>query len=198
MGSAVQPIKTVTRCKLCAHPRRTEIDELLLKRSEGAVDEQGRRYNAERVKELLSEMGVQNPTDENIKVHWGKHCEKVSTELVAAQERKRIEVLEKIKDGETSDLLTPDQALDFVIAQGAEELQLRIENEGKAGITVDQMMKAIEVKTRRKADDGVNKLLNEVGRGIAGVFVKKLAAGQPEPPPLPAADVVEGEATLVE
>lgn len=192
MAFGVVATRTVVRCKLCSHPQRSAIDQLLLRRSDGESDEEGDRINLAYVRAKLAEWGVPNPTEENVKNHWQKHCEKVSQEVAVRNEEKAVEVIEKVKSGDTSDLMTPDQFLDFVIAQSGAEAAMRIEADGKANITIDQGLKAIEVKTRRKADDGVNKLLTEVGKGIAGAMLKRALPDGP-----PAADL-ELEGTEVE
>jgi hypothetical protein len=61
-----------------------------------------------------------------------------------------------VKAGER---VNADDALDFVIALGVTELEARLQREGRSGVTVDQLVKAIGEKTRRKSSDAQRELL---------------------------------------
>lgn len=181
----VQVIRTEPKCKLCRNEQRDRIDALLLSRSQGAHDVDGRRVNIDYVKEKLAEWGVPNPTDENVKVHWRKHCEVISDEVFEAAEAATSTALAAIAALDGEELTDADAAVNRVIAVGRAQLEARVAAGDANLVSVDQMMKAVEVKTRRKADEGVNNLLTQLGAGVASVMVKQ-AEKQAE---LPAPDL---------
>lgn len=183
--------KTELRCKLCAHPRRPEIDALLERRSKRERDEDGNNINVDYVRGRLREMGVPNPTAENIKVHWKKHCEVITSRELDVRQEAAIETVEKAKRGELE--VSADEFLDFVIAQGFAEAEARILLDGRAGVTIDQALKAVEAKTRRRQEEAQADLLRSLGGGIQRVFgVVEDAARKGLD--APKAEIVEGEA----
>ena len=94
---AVLKIASVGRCKLCKHPKRDEIDAWLEKRSNGEVVD-GNRVNLEYALARLAELGVENPTEDNVKNHWKKHCEKVADDALAEQAQREAEVEAELKN----------------------------------------------------------------------------------------------------
>lgn len=195
----VVAIKRELRCKICRDQRRAEIDALLLRRSQSEKDADGNRINLEYVKAKMAEWGIPNPTDENVKTHWRKHCEIVGDGTTEAQETAATAVVDAFRGGDTSGVLVnPDEALDLIITQGMAEMDARVRVDGKAGITVDHVMKAIEVKTRRKQDDGINKVLRELGAGIGNAVLRKAGAAAALPAPQPDLDLADSEVAEVD
>lgn len=162
----VVPIKTESRCKLCKHARRGDIDALLEKRSNREKDEHGTPINLEYVLARLSEWGVANPNEDNIRAHWKRHCEVQSGEVMQRREAAATRVLDAFREGDRSVVVDADDALDFIIAQGVEEAAARIEIEGKAGVTLDQVLKAIDAKTKRKQSEATNEVLRALSGAI--------------------------------
>lgn len=181
--------KTELKCKLCSHADRGWIDDLLLKRSQRGKDADGVSVNLPYVLEKLAELGVANPTEDNVKGHWKNHCEVISEEVAAEQETRRKEIVKRA-DGEPVDV---DAVLDKIITLGESDLDTRVELTGSSGVTVDQMLKAAQVKSQRRTDEATRQLLGVSAAAIAGAF-----SGPALPPPAPEleAEVIE-EAELV-
>lgn len=113
--------------------------------------------------------------------HLTGHCrlvgeaEKAEVEELADEQTALVaSFLERVKDGEQAD---PDDALDFVIALGVSELESRLRREGKSGVSVDQMLKAVEAKTRRKTNDAQQAPLGSLTLGIEMSVRGQLAGG---------------------
>jgi hypothetical protein len=185
----VTAIKTEIRCKLCKSSKRAEIDAILEKRSKGESDADGQRYNIEHVLKLLAELGIENPTPDNVKVHWRKHCELIDEQASVEIEKRHRDTIDKFESGER---VTADEVLDFIIFHGSADLKAKLEETGKAGITVDQVLKAVDAKTRRKHDESANLLLQAAAGGISLAFQRAMA------PPAPVAPEIDGTGELIE
>lgn len=175
----VRAIKTELRCKLCAHAKRREIDELLEQRSM-------RKINLEGVLAQLVEWGVENPNEDNVKNHWRKHVEIVSVEVAEAQSEARQEIVTR---GKEVDVTNTDAVIDRLIELGVSDLEAALEAAGTSGVTVDQLLKALSLKTQRKSSEAMAGLFGSLGKGIEGVFKKALDS----PAPVPQLPAVEAE-----
>ena len=182
---AVRAVSTAPRCKLCQTPHRASIDLLLERRSKGETDEvTGRRFNFGYVKELVEAMGVPNLTEENVKVHWKKHCEVISD---AAEER-AAEVHERMK-AELPEDATLEQKIAWATRLFENQTLARIEAGEDPGLTWDQYIKLLGLQSQRKQDEAQQALFKSLGAGLQ----MALAKGDSKPA-LPAADI-EVEAT---
>lgn len=190
----VLALKTELKCKLCRHDRREEIDAILEKRSLGAADESGRRYNLDYVLELLRGLGVENPTKENITGHWKRHCEVVTEQeaqkrqvdeaVEAAQTDERVRALVASIAGEDyfekPRLLTADESLELIRALGVFELAERVRKGEKIGITPDHLLKSIDGATRRRSSEAAGELMSGLGKALGQWATQKAL---PEAPP---------------
>lgn len=190
-GEAVREVKQAPGCKLCKTPRRVEVDLLLLMRSKRAVLEDGTRVTEEYVKARLVEMGVENPTKENLTGHWKNHCEVVD----AAEEQ-------AIEDAVDSAMaaLTPEQIaemssmerIDVLEQQVFLEIQAKLKRTGTTGMTVDQLLRIVELKQKQRQNEDQRKFLGALGAGIAGALQQaKAPAALPPAHPVLEAEVVE-------
>lgn len=186
---AVLPIKTEKRCKLCSHPNRPDIDVLLEKRSNGESDENGRRFNEEYVKEILSGWGVENPTLDNLKNHWKKHCQVVSSEEAeeAAAElndlsKEMLAVLEE-SDGSL------DGDLRAVFRIGIGRIKGRILRGEDPGVTLDHALKASAELTKRSHNEAQRELLGTLAGGLAAALAPPV-----QPRQISGAEVIDVEA----
>jgi hypothetical protein len=175
----VRAIRQEQRCKLCKTPHRDEIDRLLLLRSQRASLDDGTPVNGEYVRARIAELGVENPTAENLTTHWKRHCE-----VVSAAEEKEIEMaVESLLATVTLDELkgmTTAERLDLLEMQGYLELQARLKRTGKTGLTTDQLLRIAELKQRQKQNEDQRRFLGALGAGIVG------AIGAAVKPQLPA------------
>lgn len=162
---AVIASKTEPKCKLCVHAERIRIDELIEMRSKRLKDEQGVTVNLPYVLAALAELGVQNPTEENVKNHWKKHCEVVKEETKEALDSHREQALDELRQRAKS--MSLEELMEWVARQGVEEAMLRELLDGKSGVTLDHSMKAVDTLTRRKQENAQRKFFEAVGGGIA-------------------------------
>lgn len=187
---AVLATKTVPSCKLCRHERRTEIDALLERRSLRQKDDQGQTINAEYVFSVLREWGVENPNQDNLKIHWKKHCEVVS--------EKEVEDVEKALDALQTEMLaiieasdgTVDGDLHAIRKLGMQRIKQRILQGQDPGVSLDHLLKADAELTKRQDNESKHALLSELTGGITA------ALAQPKPPKQieSAYEVIEQEA----
>lgn len=190
MSRVVVPIKTEPRCKLCSHSEREFIDKLLLRRSEREKDEKGHAINLEYVLDVFREIGVVNPTEDNIKGHLKNHTRFELERVVEEQEKARGEVAKR------KGPVSIDDFLDRIIQLGESDLEVRLEQTGKSGVTVDHALKAAQIKSQRRQDEATKQLLGGLGAAIgAAVVGKALENAKPQPE---LADVEIEEAEVVE
>lgn len=167
---AVRQIRDEKRCKICASPDRSEIDSLLELRSKGGkLDDV--RVNGDYVLKRMGELGIRNPTVDNIKLHWKNHCEMVDDALGEQLDGAAERALAALEAGET---VNPDAVLQRVLALGAAELEEKARNGQKTGIGIDHILKAVDSMTRRSTSQSQNELLRELGGGISLVFKKAI------------------------
>lgn len=164
----VRAIKTEPKCKLCQHPKRAEIDGWIERRSNHEIDDSGNRINGEYVLRELKELGVVNPTIENVALHFRKHCEKVDSGTAAALEIAATEAASTVLailrgDTEKRDL---DTDLDVLWAIGIAEIEARVARGERTGITPDLMMKIAAEKNRRAHNETQADLLGALVGGI--------------------------------
>jgi hypothetical protein len=171
---AVRQIKSEKRCKICASTDRTEIDRLLELRSIGEKID-GARVTGDYVLARMGELGLRNPTLDNLKAHWKNHCEVVSDEFASQLEGAANAALEAIDKGATVDA---DASLDRILAIGMAEVEEKARNGQKVGISIDHILKAIDSKTRRGHTEAQSELLRSLGGGIESVFKKALGGGE--------------------
>ena len=190
---AVLASRSEPRCKLCQHPRRAEIDALLERRSNKEKDEAGNRINLEYVLRTFGEWGVQNPNEDNIKIHWRKHCERIQSEALEAVQHAALQKLEEMeRDGVVIDI---NRDLDWLWAIGLAEIRERIARGEKSGITPDLLMKIAGEKTRRQHNETQDELLRALAGGIAGALAanQPVQLGRTADLELPAVEVEEAE-----
>lgn len=178
---AVRAVKTEHRCKLCKNPHRGEIDALLLQRSQRVILPDGTPVNGDFVKARLVEFGVENPTHENLTLHWKNHCETVDAEEEAEIEAVVDSVLANVTVDELRAMTTADR-LDLLELQGYVEIQARLRKTGKTGLTTDQLLRIAELKQRQKANEDQRRFLGALGAGLQMAIEKAH-----EPKALPAA-----------
>lgn len=185
---AVLAIKTEPKCKLCRHPNRAEIDTLLERRSKGERDENGRRFNAEYVCEILGTWGVANPNLENLRSHWKKHCEIVSAEEaeeVATQLTELNQEMLAILDESDG---TVDADLKAIFKLGMKRLRGRVLRGEDPGVSLDHQLKASAELTKRAHNESTRELLGQLGMGVA------LALSRPQQPrQIEGAEVIDAE-----
>lgn len=186
---AVLATKTEPKCKLCSHPNRPEIDVLLEKRSKGETDDKGRRFNGEYVLEILATWGVKNPTLENIKTHFGKHCEVVSATTAEEAEK----ALSDLNQGMLAVLDESDGSVDSdlraIFKLGLMQIRGRVLRGESPGVTVDHSMKAAAELTKRQHNEAGRELLGALVGGIASAIAKPK-----EPKQIGRAEVIDAEA----
>lgn len=161
---AVLPTKTEHRCKICRHPERFAIDALLELRSTRARNPDGSTVNLAYVLEQMSALGVENPTAENVKLHWKNHCTYVRDEDVGVVDGVAGEIEEMARslgaefeeDGAANADTLPDRAIRV--------FDLYLTSELKRGrmpkITWDQVRAMIDTKTRRRQNERITDLLD--------------------------------------
>lgn len=184
---AVLPVKTEPRCKLCQSPHRHSIDELLEKRSKLESLDDGTRVNLEYCLSRFLEWGVVNPTGENVKNHWRKHC-RVSEDgaIEAAQTAALLKLEEMDRNGVMVDV---NRDLDWLWSLGIAEIRERVARGDKSGISADLLLKVAAEKTRRQHNETQDDLMRALTGGVAQAFTQ---LGRPVSE-LPAGDVVEAE-----
>lgn len=174
----VRQVKQELRCKLCKHPGRAEIDHLLLQRSQRTMLADGTRVTGDYVVARLREMGVENPTHENLTTHWKRHCEVVDRnseeEITAAVEG----VLASMSPEQIGELSSGD-ALRVLRTQAFVELQARLKRTGKSGLSPDQLLRILEMEQKQKQSEDQARFLGVLGAGL------KLAIDKRETPQLP-------------
>lgn len=184
-----QAADTVLRCKLCAHEKRTEIDALLELRSK-------RQKNTKEVLAELEELGVENPTLDNIKGHLGQRGNKAHTVFITEEQQEstqevREAALEGLKQRIASgEPVNADHVLDTLVHIGMTDLEARLRDGASSGITIDHILKAIGEKTKRKTNEAQDELLKGLG-AAAGAMAKKLMPADEQP-------AIEGEAEEAE
>lgn len=192
---AVLKIANVAACKLCKHPKRDEIDAWIEKRSnKERIGDQN--VNLQYVLERLAELGVENPTEDNVKNHWKKHCEKIADDVAAETAAKEAAIEEELKnealaimerilgkDWRSQGLTpTPEQIGELHRALYAYEMELRVRQGLPVSITHDHVLKSIAETTKRKGEESQTELLRTLGKGIEGAFKALGAAKQPALP----------------
>jgi len=176
---AARVADTNLRCKLCAHPKRAEIDALLELRSK-------REMNLGQVLEKLTELGVKNPNVDNIKGHLGQKGNKPHTTFVADEEKAKddavdealkeaaLEIFERVMGADWRERTpTPDQVLEIQRALYLHKLELELREGKLPDITHDQVLKNIGEGTKRKHNEAQAELLKGLG-SAAGAFASRL------------------------
>lgn len=184
--------KTEPRCKLCRHPARTTIEHWLERRSLREEDERGERITLAYVLDRFRELGVENPTEDNIKAHWGKHCELVADDEAARLGEVEAEIAEQARRlaAEYEGRDDPDSHLELQQRIGHLRLLAELKRGELPKVTVDQSRAAVDSKTKRRHNEKVDQLLE-----LQGVALTR-AIGLAGPPI--AGELVEGDDDDVE
>lgn len=180
----VRVLKHEPRCKLCAHPLRTEIDALLEQRSLSLKDEAGERINAVYVIAKLAAMEVVNPTKENLTVHWMKHCERITGAQVAVDVSAAAAALDAVDAQGAALSVDIEGNLRRLFALGIAEVEEKIKLGQRSGVTVDHLMKISDALLRRGQNEAQSELLKALGGGIEQVFAKALGGPAAIEPPI--------------
>lgn len=192
---AVIALITERRCKLCSHESRDAIDALLEIRSNRGTDDAGVVVNLDYVLNQLRLWGVENPTRENISVHWRKHCQVVKGdvgEVIASAQGNAVADLLAILDSEEySDNM--DGQLERLWDLGFAEIRRRIASGQTSGITVDQLRWVAGERTRRAHNETQGDLLRWIGLGIADAVSRPSVVSARPVPELPQPEGVPGE-----
>lgn len=184
---AVRAIKTEPKCKLCRHPQRTEIDGLLELRSNLTRDPVTRKliWTSPIVLAQLGEWGVENPTEENIKLHWKKHCEKVSGESVEEDNEAALAAIKNLQDGGVH--ADTDENLRMVGSVWRAQFDAKIAKGEIPAVSTEHMLKAAAELTRRASSETQHQLLTMFAEGMT------IAAGK-QPKQIEGAEVIDVEA----
>lgn len=194
---AVLASKSEPLCKICKHEKRAEIDAILELRSNltrGDDLPNGKKgpllWNMEKVLAQLAEWELPNPTEENVKTHWRKHCTVVKTEQIEAAQHAVLVKLDDLRAGGKH--ADPDEVLRLIITIYTEELYEKLARGEKSGIPGDLMMKAQQELTRRAHSETQNELLTMFGQGMSEAF-KAIQAGPRQAQIEQADDVIDQE-----
>ncbi len=185
---AVRAIKTVTLCRICSADKRPEIDALLEKRSKSEKIGE-KRVTLEYVQAAAAEWGVADLSKQTVTGHWKNHCEVIGDKAAEAIDTAAVEKIKRLMQGDDGAKLDADEVLDWIVAIGAAELEEKIKQGQRSGVTPDMMLKAIDAKTRRGHAEAQSDLLRGLGGGIAAYFSKALP-GQVQPA-IEAGEVIE-------
>lgn len=165
----IRPKATELRCKVCRSPERAAIDTLLGLRSESKVLPDGTRVNLEYVLKRCAELGIENPTKENVATHFRRHCEYIKDSDAAEQEERVQETAAKLLSGELqfADL---DESLRWLFTVYIEEQREKVKRGENLRLTHDQAMKIAGEMTKRKQNDAQESLMEALGQGIGLAF----------------------------
>jgi hypothetical protein len=177
----VQAIKSEGRCKLCKHPQRAEIDQLLLWRSLREKTADGTAINLGYVLAWLADAGVENPTEENVKGHWKNHCRTVQEQEAEEQAADFHEKYEQYLRGEF-EFEDVDEGLRFLWSMYVRDQKKRAAQGEPLGLTHDHAVKLADSMTKRKSAEATQTLLGALGGAIAASAQKALGAEQPALP----------------
>lgn len=192
-GLVVRAIKSEPKCKLCRHPKRSDIDALLLMRSNREKDADGVTVNLDYCLAKFTEWGVPNPNLDNVKLHWGKHCDVISKEADDAGQVAIGDLVDQLTP-EAIAAMTVEEKLQWVANAGLASEMARIQVDGKSGITIDHVLRAFGELRQRRQEEATTQLMRELGGGIAAALGRAA-----EPKQLPEGEVVEvAEAEVVE
>jgi hypothetical protein len=184
----VVAIRTELKCKICASEHREAVDALLGQWAEKKLVG-GERITHNTILAAMSEMGFENPNPTNIKGHWKNHCEFVTAQQLADRERAdKLDIVRRLEQAQEAADIEGD--LDKLWNLGMSEVEKRIANGERSGVTVDHLMKISAEKTRRGLNEAQADLLKAIGGGI------EAALGQP--PEIPALEEAIEDAEVEE
>ena len=167
--------KVELKCKLCSHAERIRIDEQIERRSK-------REINLEQLLAYLRELGVKNPTKENVTLHLRRHCRIVTAEEAEAEAATKeavsgraLEMCEKeFGPGWQERVLTADEFLILTRIASQHDIAVRMAAGEKTGATIDHGLKAVGETTRRR----FNEAETDMKRGITKALELALAGGR--------------------
>jgi len=174
---AVLAIKSEQRCKLCSHVRRTDIDALLERRSNLEEDSAGNRINAVYVIAQLRDWGVVNPTEENLKSHWRKHCEKITGTDVELVQTAALEAVAQMREGSHPDI---NFDLDMLWKIGVAEIMDRVARGLPSGLSPDLVLKIAAEKGRRQHNETQDELMRTLVGGVGLALSQRQQVELPE------------------
>jgi hypothetical protein len=202
-------VKTSRRCKLCQAEQREAIDAELEIRSNlnGKPDENGVVHNMEYVQKRLVELGVDNPTPDNIKNHWGnesKHsypatideANAIALEVENLSEQ-QLEIVKRLLPDWPEVTPSPEQILELQRALFPFTLIQNIKAGKPLGITWDQVDRGINTATRRNSEEQAASLIGSLAGAIeesartAGKAVDAALGKGEEEHPVIDAEIVE-------
>jgi hypothetical protein len=182
----VLAVKTQATCKICKSPARADIDKLLEARSNREKDAAGNLINGEYVLRAMKDFGIVNPTNDNMKIHWSKHCQVVSEAVIEQATAAVADKIAALQEGAPH--VDVDDNLRWLVSVGRAEIEARILEGRPSGVTVDHILKATAEMTRRHHNEATRDLLSLMGQGIAAALDRG-----PEKKELESGDVIEGE-----
>ena len=191
----IRAVMSEPKCKICSHPDRKQADIFIYRQKMKDVNDDGEPFTANYLLTALAEMGIPNPSKENVLNHWRKHVE-VPTKGQRAIERKAVStILEKMSSDQ---ILTMSRAelLDLMMRQGVLEAGHRLATTGKSGITVADVLKIAELQIREKGSEAQNEFLKALGGGIVAAVKNGIPAKQAKQ--LANAEVVDADVVEVE
>jgi hypothetical protein len=169
-GKRAIPTKNEPKCKLCRHPERERIDQLLFARSERQQDPaSGQNINLEYVLSALTGLGVENPTEENCKTHWRKHVEVVDAGAADEMDAVVTEMYaELIAAAPVDDDPVSNSRWQMKLWRARELARLR-SGEGPS-VTTDQAQTAARILVTARSNDAQEKLLGGLAGAIGGAM----------------------------
>jgi hypothetical protein len=187
-GYKAIPAKNEPKCKFCVHPERERIDYLLLCRSKRQIDPaSGQQMNGEYVRSALAALGVQNPTEDNMKNHFRKHVEVVKASLATDLERVESELYQELIDAAPAHLTATNVAEWQLKLWMARELARLRSGEGPS-VTTDQAQNAQRILVQARSDEAQRTILGGLA-GALGAAFKTLPEGERKS--LPSPEVIE-------
>ena len=153
-------IRSEYRCKICRSPNRYEIDELLGERNKLSGAARKPSWHWSQFKDRLVELGIQNPTPQNVTTHWQGHCreldEATDQEIAMASGDAARELAAQMQT------LAPDadNLLDTALKIGHMRWQHELAKGEVPKFTPEQIRAFIDAKTRRKSNEQTGRLID--------------------------------------
>jgi hypothetical protein len=186
------PAKNEPKCKLCRHDRREHIDQLLLARSMRQTDPAtGQQINLQYVLDALRGLGVENPTEENIKVHFRRHVEVVDSAAADEMDKASEELFAELIEQAPAHLTAANVAEWQIKLWMARELARLRSGEGPS-ITTDQAQQAQRILVQSRQNEAQEKLLGGMV-GVLGAALRDRKQIESKPLEIEAEPVEEAE-----
>lgn len=182
--------KTEPKCKLCTHPEREAAEAII-------AQQQERKITQADCLAALAELGVENPTRDNIILHRKKHCQLVTAQemeahkkLMGEHESKALDMCDKqFGEGWQDRILTNDEYLTLLRIASQHDLVLKMQRGEKTGVTVDHGLKSVGEGTKRKQTEAESEMK------LAMAHALESYASEHSRPALPPGvpEIIEGE-----